>query len=67
MDESIETVRRHYNQNAQEEWDRLTHHPFEFELTTWMMDNTSARARRFWTLAAARAATPCIMPGRAAR
>lgn len=38
MDESIETVRRHYNQNAQEEWDRLNHHPFEFELTTWMMD-----------------------------
>ena len=36
--ENIETVRQHYNENAQREWERLDTHPFEFELTTHMMD-----------------------------
>lgn len=38
MDGSIENVRKHYDQNPQMEWDRLESHPFEFELTTWMME-----------------------------
>lgn len=39
MKENIETVRQFYNQGAEKEWERLeTRHPFEFRLTTWMMD-----------------------------
>lgn len=38
MDGSIENVRRHYDENPQMEWDRLSNHPFEFLLTTWMME-----------------------------
>lgn len=36
--ENIETVRRHYNANAQQEWERLEYNFFEFQLTTYMMD-----------------------------
>lgn len=35
---SIEQVRRHYDDNSQREWERLDEHPFEFILTTYMMD-----------------------------
>ena len=38
MDERIETVRQYYDQNAVAEWDRLDAHPFEFVLTTHMME-----------------------------
>lgn len=39
MRENIETVRRFYDSAPQCEWDRLGEkHPFEFLLTTWMMD-----------------------------
>ena len=38
MNGSIETVRRHYDENPQLEWERLENHPFEFALTTWMME-----------------------------
>ena len=38
MKEHIETVRAFYNQGAAGEWARLEKHPFEFLLTTWMMD-----------------------------
>ena len=38
MNGSIENVRRHYDQNPQQEWERLENHPFEFVLTTWMME-----------------------------
>lgn len=37
MDEHIKIVRDFYDQNAAEEWKRLEDHPFEFELTTYMM------------------------------
>lgn len=38
MDQALETVRRYYDENAAAEWDRLEVSPFEFTLTTWMMD-----------------------------
>lgn len=39
MRENIEAVRRHYDADPQREWDRLDgRRPFEFILTTWMMD-----------------------------
>ena len=38
MNKDIETVRRFYDQGAEQEWLRLEGHPFEFILTTWMMD-----------------------------
>ncbi|MDE7218117.1 MAG: class I SAM-dependent methyltransferase [Oscillospiraceae bacterium] len=38
MNKDIETVRRFYDQGAEQEWLRLESHPFEFILTTWMMD-----------------------------
>lgn len=39
MKENIETVRQFYNSGAEAEWARLeTRHPFEFILTTYMMD-----------------------------
>ena len=36
--ESIETIKRYYDETAEREWERLDTHPFEFALTTWMMD-----------------------------
>ena len=38
MDRNVENVRQHYDQNAQQEWERLENHPFEFVLTAWMME-----------------------------
>jgi 2-polyprenyl-3-methyl-5-hydroxy-6-metoxy-1,4-benzoquinol methylase len=38
MKESIQTVRAYYDENAQKEWERLEKHPFEFILTTHMME-----------------------------
>ena len=39
MKENIETVRQFYNNSPEQEWARLeSRHPFEFILTTWMMD-----------------------------
>ncbi len=38
MKESIQTVRTYYDENAQAEWERLEKHPFEFILTTFMME-----------------------------
>lgn len=38
MDESIQTVQQHYDQSPQMEWERLERHPFEFLLTTHMME-----------------------------
>ncbi|MGI6151525.1 MAG: class I SAM-dependent methyltransferase [Christensenellales bacterium] len=38
MKESLSTVKAFYDTNAQEEWNRLEAHPFEFALTTHMMD-----------------------------
>jgi len=39
MEQDIATVRDHYNANAQQEWNRLAEHPFEFILTTYMMEH----------------------------
>lgn len=39
MNQDIETVRSFYDKDAEKEWTRLELHPFEFILTTWMMDN----------------------------
>ena len=38
MNQDIETVRAFYDQSAETEWSRLEDHPFEFILTTWVMD-----------------------------
>lgn len=38
VDERIENVKRYYDGNALEEWARLERHPFEFLLTTYMME-----------------------------
>ena len=38
MSKDFETVREFYDQGAEYEWARLEQHPFEFLLTTWMMD-----------------------------
>ena len=38
MDENIKVVQEHYDKDAQLEWDRLEKHPFEFRITTYMMD-----------------------------
>lgn len=38
MDNSRDIVRNFYDQNSQQEWDRLDRHPFEFAITTRMMD-----------------------------
>jgi len=38
MNRDIETVRAYYDGAAEKEWARLETHPFEFALTTWMMD-----------------------------
>lgn len=34
----IKEVKQYYDESAMREWERLETHPFEFELTTWMMD-----------------------------
>lgn len=36
--DQIDIVRKHYDENPQMEWDRLERHPFEFILTTYMME-----------------------------
>lgn len=36
--DNIETVRKHYNENARTEWARLEYNIFEYQFTTWMMD-----------------------------
>lgn len=38
MSKDFETVQEFYDQGAEYEWARLEQHPFEFLLTTWMMD-----------------------------
>lgn len=38
MKEDIEKVKKYYDDGPQTEWDRLDQHPFEFILTTYMMD-----------------------------
>ena len=38
MDHSRDIIRNFYDQNSQQEWDRLDRHPFEFAITTRMMD-----------------------------
>lgn len=38
MKRDFETVRAYYNSSPEGEWARLEKHPFEFLLTTWMMD-----------------------------
>ena len=38
MDERIQMVRDHYDANAEKEWERLAGNPYEFILTTWMME-----------------------------
>jgi 2-polyprenyl-3-methyl-5-hydroxy-6-metoxy-1,4-benzoquinol methylase len=39
MDNSRAIVRNFYDQNSQQEWDRLDRHPYEFAITTHMMDS----------------------------
>jgi len=34
----VSVVREYYDENAQKEWERLERHPYEFILTTYMMD-----------------------------
>lgn len=38
MDNSRDIIRNFYDQNSQQEWERLDRHPFEFAITTRMMD-----------------------------
>lgn len=38
MDKAIGEVKKFYDENAQAEWERLERHPFEFELTSYMLD-----------------------------
>ena len=38
MDNTVEAVRGYYDENARLEWERLEKHPFEFRLTTGMME-----------------------------
>ena len=38
MDDSRDIVRNFYDQNSQQEWERLDRHPYEFAITTRMMD-----------------------------
>ena len=38
MNHDIEKVREYYDSGPEGEWARLDRHPFEFILTTWMMD-----------------------------
>ncbi len=38
MEDCVHIVREHYDSDVQKEWDRLEVHPFEFIITTRMMD-----------------------------
>lgn len=38
MDDSRDIIRNFYDQNSQQEWDLLDRHPYEFAITTHMMD-----------------------------
>ena len=38
MDNSRDIIRNFYDQNSQQEWERLDRHPYEFAITTRMMD-----------------------------
>lgn len=38
MGESRDIIKNYYNQNSRLEWERLERHPFEFAITTRMMD-----------------------------
>jgi 2-polyprenyl-3-methyl-5-hydroxy-6-metoxy-1,4-benzoquinol methylase len=38
MEDCIRIVQEHYDSDVQKEWDRLERHPFEFAITTRMMD-----------------------------
>ena len=38
MDINAKIVQEHYDKDVQMEWDRLKEHPFEFQITTHMMD-----------------------------
>ena len=38
MDNTVEAVRGYYDENARLEWERLEKHPFEFLLTTGMIE-----------------------------
>lgn len=38
MKEQIDGVKRYYDENAVQEWERLEAHPYEFLLTTYMME-----------------------------
>jgi len=38
MEEDIKTVQRYYDENVEQEWERLGRHPYEFELTVRMME-----------------------------
>ena len=38
MEDCIRIVQEHYDSDVQYEWDRLKRHPFEFAITTKMMD-----------------------------
>jgi len=38
MDDSMKAVQMHYDENPADEWQRLENHPFEFLLSTWMME-----------------------------
>ena len=38
MEANVRIVQEHYDSDVQKEWGRLERHPFEFEITTRMMD-----------------------------
>ncbi len=38
MEDCVRIVQEHYDSDVQKEWDRLEKHPFEFTITTRMMD-----------------------------
>lgn len=38
MEDYVGTIQEHYDSDVQKEWDRLEKHPFEFRITTDMMD-----------------------------
>lgn len=38
MEDCVRVVQEHYDGDVQKEWDRLERHPFEFKITTDMMD-----------------------------
>ncbi len=38
MEDCVRVVQEHYDSDVQKEWERLERHPFEFKITTSMMD-----------------------------